>query len=154
MVEALIALGVAVIIMAAITSMIISALSSAITAKNQDLATQYAKQGVEVLRNIGKTNWSYLSEKEDGNYCLGEGKTTLTGADYNLYPQKGCDRNIGIFIRQVQLEKFSPSSSCQNSSKVVVFVFWSDGKCANSNDQFCHSVRLESCLSNVSNVSE
>jgi len=149
MVEALIALGVAVVIIAAITSMIISALSSAIAAKNQDLATQYAKQGMEVLRNISKTNWTYFSTLND-KYCLKEGSNTLDAFDPGI--PKGCDQNVGIFIRQVQIETSSPS--CQNSSRIIVSVFWSDNKCRSSDDLFCHSVSLESCFSNVSNVSE
>lgn len=153
MVEALIALGVAVIIIAAITSMIISALSNAIAAKNQDLATQYARQGMEVIRNISKTNWNYFKDL-DGKYCLKQGSTVNLDPYDPAYPkQDGCDKNMGIFSRRVQVDPGS-SSGCQDSVNVTVSAYWSDNKCTNSENLLCHSVKLESCFSDVNNISQ
>lgn len=150
MVEALIALGVAVIIIAAITSMIVSALSNAIAAKNQDLATQYAKQGIEVVRNISKTDWTYFKDLSN-TFCLNEGSNTLSGTIAG--EKEGCGQNLGNFIRNVEI--VNTGTDCgEDISKVTVNVFWSDNKCTESSDAFCHSVKLESCLSDVNNISQ
>jgi type II secretory pathway pseudopilin PulG len=152
MVEALIALGVAVVIIAAITSMIISALSSAVAAKNQDLATQYAKQGMEVLRNMSKTNWTKFSSIDSGDTpCLDKDSNEPT--EIKVGEQKDCGQNIdAFFIRRIDIDK-TLASKCSDSIMIKVSVFWRDSKCT-SDDLFCHSVNLESCFSNVNNITQ
>jgi type II secretory pathway pseudopilin PulG len=158
MVEALIALGVAVVIIAAITSMIVSALSNAVAARNQDLATQYAKQGMEILRNMSKTDWTKFSLLDTSvTPCLSKGSNepeVPPPDDSN--PQKGCGQNIDTFIRRVDVNSDAVFLDCgeEGSIKAMVTVFWSDNKCRDTNELFCHSVKLESCFSDVSNITQ
>lgn len=50
--ETLLALGVCVIILSAITVIVISSLNSTQFTKRQNLASQYAQEGMEVVRKI------------------------------------------------------------------------------------------------------
>jgi len=140
LIEALVALGAAVIVLSAITVAVISALNNVQYTKNQNQATQYAQQAIEIMRQIGQSDWAYLSSKVNKNYCLPEGSNTLEDISAN-----GCGQNIGIFVREVDIEQ--NSQSCSGNISITVTVRWSDGKCSLSNP-YCHKVNLNSCLSN------
>lgn len=141
LVEALVALGAAVIIVSAVAIAVITAQNNADFSKNQNLATQYARQGMEVLRQIRETSWQTFSSFS-GTYCLSQSSTTLT-------PSGGtsCPVNISsFFIRSVTINQ--NYGGCSGGARVATSVFWSDGKCASSNP-YCHDVTLESCLTNI-----
>ena len=149
LIEALVALAAAVAVISAIAITVITSLQNVEFTKNQNLATQYAGEGLEIVRRIGRSNWQNLQAYNAANYCLAKGSTILTSMGVN-----GCGQNIsinqvGIYVRQINIELNSPS--CQTNVKVRSTVSWSDSKCGSS-DVFCHQVRLDSCLANINTI--
>lgn len=142
LIEALIALGAAAVIVSAIAVAVITAVNNSDFSKNQNLATQYAQQGMDILRQKSESNWQSFSAY-GGNYCLNQDSTTLT-------PQGvACPKNISnFFVRQITISQ--NSSSCSTNAKVSVSVAWTDGKCTSSANVYCHAVVLDSCLANIS----
>ena len=152
LIEALVALGAAVIVLSAITVAVVSALNNVQYTKNQDLATQYGQQGIEIMRQISESNWGSFSLYNADRYCLAQGDVTpcLLGSSTgscSLSSSISCGQNYGIFVREVDIVR-GPQSSCFNGSVgITVIVSWSDSKCG-SNSPYCHNVKLNSCLSN------
>lgn len=140
LIEALVALGAAVIIVSAITIVVISALNNAQFSKNQNLATQFAQQGMEIMRQMRDSNWGTFDELSRA-YCLDKG----SNMPVPKAPIAGCGQNVDVFVREVDIEK--NSSSCSDATKITVIVFWNDAKCTSSTNLFCHKVELVSCFS-------
>lgn len=143
-IEVLVAFGVAVILVAAITIVILSALSNAQFSKNQNLATQYAQQGMEVIRQMRNSDLTTFNGISEGDYCLDKNSTSVRTKGL------GCGTNIdGVFVREVNVDK--NSSLCANvATGITVSVSWSDSKCTSST--FCHITKLVSCLSDYTIV--
>lgn len=141
LVEALIALGVAITIVSAIVVSVITSLNNAQFGKNQNLANHYAQEGMEIVRQIRNSNWETFSSLASTYYCLASGSSVLSQKGVN-----GCGQNVGIFVREVDVEHSSPS--CNSASKVSVTVSWSDSQCTDSSNSFCHNVSLVSCFAN------
>lgn len=140
-IEAVVSLGIAVFILSAITIAIISSVNNSDFSKNQDLATQYSQQGMEVLKQKSSSDWATFSTYS-GTYCLPENSTALSSPGVN-----GCTTNISnFFIRQVDV---GASSDCIGGVKVSVSTLWTDSKCTDESKLFCHNVTLDSCLSNL-----
>lgn len=145
LVETLIALGVAVLIIGAITGSVISSLRNAEYAKKQNIATQYAQQGIEIIRGKVRTGWNSV---EAGNYCLAEGSTTLV--------EKGietCWINVENEYSRIVSVNNSNSTPCGSegnpAKKVDVSVMWTDNRCSNP---FCHDITLSSCFTNFNEI--
>ena len=66
LIEALIALGAAAVIVSAITVASITAINNSDYSKYQNLAGQYADQGLEYLRQLSASNWSGFLVSLDG----------------------------------------------------------------------------------------
>ena len=149
LIEVLIGLATSVVVIAAITTATISALNNATFSKNQNLATQYAQQGMELMRKMRDSDWTTFSGLS-GTYCLAKGCTKLSASSQNCWlPASGnqCNQNVEFFVRQIDVQQ--NSLSCDGTStKVVSTVSWFDGKCTSGNNTFCHQVVLTSCLSN------
>lgn len=142
LIEALVALGASVLVISAITIAVVSALNNVQYAKNQNLATQYAQEGMETVRQISQSDWTLFSSYNSGSYCLNQRAKTLTSSTGT------CGQNVGIYSRGVNIVKDNPSiTNCQNNVFVTVNVSWSDGKCEASNPM-CHNVILKSCFPN------
>lgn len=145
LIEALVALAAAAVIVSAIAVAVITSVNNSDFSKNQNLATQYAQEGIEVLRNLSQSNWSSFSTYS-GTYCLNKDSTTLTTPS-----GASCPLNINsFFVRQVVINQ--NSSSCSSNTKVSVTVSWADGKCTTASNPYCHSVLLDSCLANINST--
>lgn len=154
LIETLIALGVAVVVIAAITTIVIASLNNAVTARTQDMASGYAKQGIETIRNIAKNSWNNFSAMDKINYCLDKDASTPVPKGVN-----GCGQNVGNFVREITINHLSVSCEHDDpnnpvNTKVLVTVSWTDGKCTDRDNLFCHEIKLESCLSNVNNLTQ
>lgn len=127
--EALVALSIATVVITVVTSTVLSSLNNSIESKNQNRATQYAQEGMEVMR-------SHADVAVGTTGCLGKGITQL---------QPNCTTpNIdGIFIRRVAVTS-SPISCGTSLKQVRITVSWADAKCATGT--YCNSVPLVSCL--------
>jgi type II secretory pathway pseudopilin PulG len=175
LVEALIALGAAVVIISAITVAVITSVQNSDFAKYQNLATNYAQQGLAIVKQQSLLDWNNTATYS-GTLCLPAGTITLPPDKSVSCPEINAGN---MFIRQVDIENnihpgpvcngSNPLSCCNNftspccivgtavdctnnpelcSSRVTVTVKWTDGKCS-ANSPFCHNVKLDSCLQDI-----
>ena len=145
LVEVLIAMATAVAVLSAIAITVVSSLSNVEFTKNQNQATQFSREGLEVVRRLAKSNWTTFETYNAADYCLAKGATTLTTMGPN-----GCGQNVDTFVRKIEIEQNSPS--CQLNARIASIVSWSDSKCGSAN-VFCHEVTLDSCIADINSVS-
>ncbi len=142
--EVMVALGAATLIMSAIVAVVISSLSNEQFGINQNQATQFAQEGLDVLRNTSQSNWGTFSGYSN-YYCLPQGGVVPTP----LPAGQSCPQNVGIFVRELRVEQnvcgVTPTPAVPNNGRVTSTVKWSDGKCP-SVSQFWHKVSLTSCF--------
>lgn len=150
LVEALIALGAAVIIVSAIAVAVITSVNNTDFSKNQNLATQYAQQAMEILRSQSESDWQSFSAISSGTYCLNQSSTTLQSASLGCTANINDSNNNPFFIRKVAIAQ--NDAACRGNTNISVSVSWKDGKCTSSSNAFCHTVKLDSCLANLNNV--
>lgn len=150
LIEVMIALGIAVVIVSAITIAVVIALDNTSYSRNQNLATQFAQEGMEIVRQKRDTNLTSFQALTDRTYCLAKGSTTLVRKQENFCTD--FDQSSSLFRREIEIYHPPDSSSCDDGNadtesltKVVSTVFWTDGKCP---EVFCQQVSLESCLAN------
>lgn len=141
LIEVLVALGVIVVVVSMVTISTATSLSNVEFSRTQNQATQYAQEGMEVIRSIRNnnvTNFTALS----GSYCLAQDSSVLT-------QPAPCSVNIdNTFIRSVTIEK-NNVAICAGGTKTTVLVSWTDGKC--SSGSYCHNATIASCIA-VTNV--
>ncbi len=145
LIEAIVALTIAVAIIAAIAIAVISSLSNSEFTRSQNQANQYASEALGFVRGIRDSSWSKFKTYSSIYYCFSGGAVDLskrTGSD--------CGDNIGVFSREIDIEH--DSSFCSNASRVTIIVSWNDNKCQNTSDLRCHKVRLISCLGNINQI--
>ncbi len=146
LIEVLIALAASVAVVSAIVVTVITSLNNAQFTKNQNLATQYSRQGMEIVRQIAKNNWADFQTYTNRDYCLDKESTslsTMTGLN--------CGLNIdSLFSRQITIIQ-SGSTYCTNSVEVKSSVSWSDSKCQ-TGSILCHDILLRSCLADINSV--
>ena len=145
--EALIALAAAVVIISVMSVLVLSSLNNAQFSKNQNQATQYAQQGIEVIKNISQSNWTAFASYTLINYCM--------PSDNSLSQRVGgsCGQNMGIYSREVTINQ--DSSSCNPSSNnalITASVSWSDSKCTSPTDPYCHKIKIVSCIYNSATI--
>lgn len=151
--EILIALGASVFILSAIAVVVTTSLSGTQFTKNQNLANQYAQEGLEVVRRIRDFSWANFLLLNNANYCLPQSQTNLTE---KTGPNCTPTPNIGVFLREIQIIHASvdclvpPPPVVSNGSKVRSTVFWSDGKCPGG--AYCHKVELATCLHDINST--
>lgn len=145
LIEVLVALAASVAVVSAIAVTIITSLSNAEFTKNQNLATQYSREGMEIVRQIAKNNWNDFLNYKNVNYCLSKGSTTLT-----TMAGPNCGKNIdNIFDRQLTIDP--NSTRCTSSVEVTSTALWTDSKCQ-TGDILCHQIKLRSCLADINSV--
>lgn len=139
-VEALIALTAGVTIIAAIAIAVVNSVNNADFAKNQNLATAYSQQALEIINVLQKNNWISFSNLS-GTYCLGKDSTNLTETAFE------CGENVDRFVRTIVITQ--NASNCSGGSRVEINTSWSDGKCTDVNNSYCHAVELVSCVTGI-----
>ena len=140
LIEALIALGISITIIAAISSVVITSLSGANYTIAQNQAGSYAQQGMEFVRREVVSDFNgFIGTYKGKYYCLGS-DLTLSPKDISC-----ADKNIGKFTREVDI--FLNDSSCNGNLRADVKVAWTDNKCKDSSNLYCHSANLTSCFS-------
>lgn len=153
MLEAVAALGVISIIMTALTIAVMLGLGNSGYSKKNNLATQYAQQGMEYLRNLrerdGTKFWGY-----NGSYYLGLNSDPFLSTpsfDYctSQFPPSSISPNIssgGNYIRTTCI-KDDPSCGASPNKKITVSTWWQDGKCAGNG--YCRKASIASCFSDT-----
>lgn len=154
LIEALAALTIAIFIVSAITIAVINALSNAQYSKNQNMATQYAQEGIEIMRQKRDSNWNTFNGHNSGSYCLDKDSTTLAAKNGDI---QGCasgtstsGQNVDPFAREIDIEKNSNEcliTGTTKATKVTVIVSWKDSKCTDPLNIFCHESKQISCFS-------
>lgn len=159
MIEAIIALAVAIFIITAVVVVITSSLSGSTSNTRQDKATAYAQEGIEVLRDIKTADFiSFTAVYPSGSYCLTEivSNPTISGADQ-------CDGDgeyniLGSFIRRIYINhagidtRVSPNvAKCDSGSFAASTVLWTDSKCRTGNVN-CHDVEISTCFENLNSL--
>lgn len=158
LIEVLVSLGLAAVVLSGITVAVVYSLRNAQFSKNQNLSSQYASQGMEIIRQLRDNNSSLSGYS--GSYCLSQDALFPTG-------QPPCGQNVGqkdigenpqgifIYSREVKIEQPNPfptpPTECGTAYKATVTVSWWDNVCVNTSD-FCHKVNLVSCLSDRINT--
>ena len=113
--EVLVALSVGILVLTAMTGAVLSSLANAQFSKNQNLATLYAQQGMENMRDLRNKNWTSFSGY-DGFYCLAK--------DGSLTAGSSCSGNIdGFFARQIMFENLAV-----DKRRITVTVSFTDSK--------------------------
>ena len=140
--EVMVALAAASMIIAAVVGAVVSALNNEKYGTSQNQATQYAQEGLDILRNSSQADWNVFMT-QSGTYCLGENQPIPSP------PAGSCGENIGHSIREIIIEHhrcgITPYPASPTNAQVTSIVKWSDGKCPGSN-LYCHQVKLVSCF--------
>src|SRR5260221_1096022 len=111
LIEVLVGLASAVVILSAITLATVTALNNTEFSQNQNLATSYVQQGMEIVRNMRDTNFSTFNALSD-HYCLASSCTALTagvGPCGSSLTQAACGQNVSNFVREAEIDK-APST--------------------------------------------
>ena len=142
LIEVLVALAIAIVVVTAITVTSLSSLNSAQYIRDQDQASKYAQEGIEVVRAI--RNNSYIGFRAYGGatpYCLNEGEASLSAGPCTT-------PNVSSkFVRSVLI---TLNGCAANISRVTVTVAFTSGKCTTGT--YCHTSRLVSCLTTINPV--
>lgn len=148
-VEALIALGAGVIIISGIVVAVINSVGNTNYSKNQNLATSYAQQALEVLNTSAKNDWTAFSNLS-GRYCLDKDSTALYHPSGSICLRAGVP-NVDNFVREVSIVQSDGNcpNCCNGGKRVKTTVLWSDGKCTDSSNLYCHKIDLVSCITNI-----
>ena len=149
LVEALLALIVVIVIITAVVTAVITSLSGATFTKNQNLASQYSQEGIDIARNMKDSDFVGFSALTSGNsYCAAQGSTSLDTTSCNT-------KLNGIFTRKIYINHngTGPNDVIPKCTGTYVssIVSWSDPKCGNSGVD-CHSVKLDSCFDDLNKV--
>ncbi len=154
LVEILIALGIAISIITSMTVVVTSAINNTTYGKNQNFATEYAQEGMEIVKQMQINNYQTFSTLS-GRYCLAQTCSTVSTSTGTCGLNSGgtgvnCSPNVNnnTFIRQIDiLAPRSVQAKCFNTIQATVSVLWTDGKCLQGT--YCHTEQLVSCFSDT-----
>lgn len=138
--ESLLALSFAVVIITAVVIVVITSLSNTSFTKNQNLAGQYAQEGLDMARNMRDSDYTgFKALPNGGNYCADNGEITTGSCTVGEFTKQLYINHSGV--DQGGVVKCEPDSSFVSS-----IASWNDSKCLNNSP--CHKVQLDSCFSN------
>lgn len=169
LIEVLVALGSAILVISAISTAIVTSLNNAQFSRSQEIASQYAQEGVEIMRKMRDANWATFNAYRTGSpgpgtYCLSKSATSPGNTKVtNVVAECGeniTDTNNVNFIRTVTVEypsttfcqptvpTPSPTPAPANATRIISTVYWKDSKCnsGNSADLYCHKAQQVVCL--------
>lgn len=152
LIEVLASFAIAIIIVTAITIAVVSALVSAQTSKSRSLASQYAQQGMEIVRKQRDSGVAFTDNGVGTVYCLPKNASIpqSNAVSAGLCPTDSDTENGFTFRREVSFLSDTGKCPGANVHKTIVAVSWQDNKCPSS--VFCNEVKLVSCLSDFSTV--
>jgi type II secretory pathway pseudopilin PulG len=149
LIEITVALGALTTLLTISAIAIITALSNSQESKNQNQASTYAQQGIEILRQMRDTSWSSF-DSLSGTYCMDRTCSQLTSSGICGPKSGSCGQNVDMYSREVTLQKNDPQCSVGGNSatRALVSVAWTDSKCTGGST-FCRLVKIETCFSNI-----
>jgi Tfp pilus assembly protein PilV len=154
LIETLVAMSVALVLLTLATVATTTALNNVQRGKNQNQASKFAEQGLEVMRQMRDADWTTFNNLS-GTYCMADTCSTITnGAGVCGSTNGSCVKNIGEFSRSVLVESnigcVLPGNNNPKiiASRVTVTVAWADNTCIDSNS-LCRKTSVVSCLGNI-----
>lgn len=155
-IEVVIAIGAAMIILTALTTMMLRSLNNATEGSSRTMATQYAQDGLEIMRNMKDNSWSTLVNLPTSTYCLADSCSTLSPTAGTCGKKVStCGVNVAnTFVREVAINQNDGTCMPTNPMsgkkfiRVVTSVSYKDTNCPSSN-LYCHTIQVESCLTNL-----
>ncbi len=157
LVEAILSLAVISAVITAVVTAVITSLNGATYNRNENLALNYAQEGIDVIRDSKSADYDvFISSYPDNYYCLGKEDNSLT--DYSDCDQPS-DVNISSRFKRIiyinQSGNLPPSDGSTHKCSIPGFyvasiVSWTDGKCDTGTQ--CHQVKLESCFSDLNTL--
>lgn len=143
LIEAVAALAVVTIVLTALTIAVLLGLRNSEFTRKETIATQYAQQGMEIIRNKRDVDWGTFNNYTDAiNGCLGSGNT------FTSFP---CVDSQYITIGSMKFMRtvnFASNAGCGvGNKKVTVMVAWKDSKCPSGG--FCKKASIVSCFSDL-----
>lgn len=160
-IEVVIALGAGTVILTALTLVTLTSLNNSRHGSSEALATQFAQEGMEVLRNMKDNNWSTFNGLSDSTtYCMASSCSVLNSTSGGACGPKvgSCGLNVASqYIREAIVVHDDPkclpplpvAGRIYMSAKSTIS--WGDSQCTSVSDPYCHSVNIESCFSNFEN---
>lgn len=149
LIEALLALAFSVIIVTGVVIAVITSLSNVTFTKNQNLASSYAQEGLDIARNLKESNYQTFFSLSNGEYCATSGSTALTPGSCAVG-----SFTRGIYINHQGRDRGNvlkcPSVN-GSGSFVASIVSWNDSKCQNALVK-CHKVQLDSCYYDLNKI--
>lgn len=112
LIEAVVALGITVLILVTLVSGVVSALKTVQFARNKTLATKYAQEGIEAVRSIRDRGWTQVTS---GTYGL-----SWTGVQWTLM---GSSEALDKFSRTVTIA----DGALAETKNITVSVSWREG---------------------------
>lgn len=152
MLEAVAALGVIAIVMTALTIAVLLGLGNSGYSKKDNLATQYAQQGMELIRNKRETDGAAFwgSAYNPGSYYLGSTDTDLHSISDICSPATvppTTTTKIGSSNNYIRTVCVAADASSGCDKKVTVSVWWQDGKCPSNG--YCKKASITSCFADL-----
>lgn len=144
--EAMLALSIAILIVSAVVVSIINALNNEKFGVSQNQATQLAQEGVDLFRNLSQSDWASFVGY-GGDWCLPQ-VNPIPGSKIG----GKCDANAGPagnFVREIKVELnacITPTPAVPNNGRVTSTVRWADTKCTDSLNPYCHKTEVVSCM--------
>lgn len=149
LIEAIVAMALVGIIITGLVTALTYSVNNTNVSKDQNLATSYAQEGLDIARNMKDSNSSTFFTLANGSYCVNSAASitscvnclTVTGTKY---------------CRQIYVNQAGRNSSntqiCTNgtSSFVASIVTWTDNRCRNG--AICHKAELDSCFSDPAKI--
>lgn len=123
--EVVVAIGVAALVLVAAVSLSTTSLRNTDFSKNNALATKYAQEGSEYIRQQRDTDWtSFVSNWTGGAKNLGNNFTTSTSAIDSVF-----SRQVSKTVCSFYNGTTTSASACSSSNIVDVYVTvtWTDG---------------------------
>jgi Tfp pilus assembly protein PilV len=156
LVEAILALTIAVVIITAIVAAVNSGLRSAGSNKDQNLATGLAQEGIDSIRNFKSQEFAaFRNNFPTSTYCLEEA-TPSAIINNNCNAVSAGGTSALTYTRKVYVNhqgrdgRVIPSTipcPVSPSTFIAVTVNWSDSKCVDTGlEGGCHKIELTSCL--------
>lgn len=158
LVEAVLAIAITGIVVTGIVVALANSVSHSNFTRNQNLASNYAQEGLDVARNMKENSFTSLSSLGDRSYCLEEGESSI----FTPEPAGGCGENVdGLFHRSIYINSrgydergATPGLACDVGDGSSVFVAsivkWTDTRCQSGS--ICHKVELNSCFIDLNKI--
>ncbi len=172
LVEAILAVGLAVAVATGIVAAVTTSLSGATHNQNSNFTLNISQQGIDMIRDQAASDFTQFSATyavplSDGYYCLSDQDTALS--DTNFDPNNticnsshpNVQTNSNTYVRKIYLNKSGNDARTSTVRKVctvanTVFmasvVSYTDSECRGG--LYCHKVEIDTCFTDINSLPE